>query len=61
MEKNNIKIKGELLAPSGDLECVDTALHYGADAVYVGGRLLQLRAAQSGFTDEKLLSDFLKL
>ncbi len=56
MENNNIKIKGELLAPSGDLECVDTALHYGADAVYVGGRLLQLRAAQSGFTDEKLLS-----
>ncbi len=48
-------IKGELLAPAGDLECVNTALHYGADAVYVGGRLLQLRAATSGFTDENLL------
>ena len=48
-------IKGELLAPSGDLECVDSALHYGADAVYVGGRLLQLRAASSGFTDENLV------
>lgn len=55
-ENKNFKIHGELLAPSGDLECVDTALHYGADAVYVGGRLLQLRAAQSGFTDEKLVS-----
>lgn len=53
MEK--IKINGELLAPSGDIECVEAALHYGADAVYVGGRLLQLRAAQSAFTDEKLL------
>ncbi len=54
-DNKNIKINGELLAPSGDLECVNAALHYGADAVYVGGRLLQLRAAQSGFTDEKLL------
>lgn len=48
-------IKGELLAPAGDMECVETALKYGADAVYVGGRLLQLRAAQSAFTDEKLI------
>ncbi|MBE6648181.1 MAG: U32 family peptidase [Ruminococcaceae bacterium] len=47
-------IKGELLAPAGDIECVNTALHYGADAVYVGGRLLQLRAAASGFTDDNL-------
>lgn len=55
MEDKKI-IKGELLAPSGDIECVETALHYGADAVYVGGRLLQLRAVQSGFTDENILS-----
>ena len=39
----------ELLAPAGDLECLQTALHFGADAVYVGGPQLQLRPAGVGF------------
>ncbi len=44
----------ELLSPAGDLECLETALHFGADAVYVGGPKLQLRAANVGFTMETL-------
>ncbi|MBE6935213.1 MAG: U32 family peptidase [Ruminococcaceae bacterium] len=46
--------KPELLAPAGDLECLETALHFGADAVYLGGPKLQLRAAGVGFTMERL-------
>lgn len=44
----------ELLSPAGDLECLETALHFGADAVYIGGPKLQLRAANVGFTMETL-------
>ena len=39
----------ELLAPAGDLERLKTALRFGADAVYVGGPKLQLRAGSVGF------------
>ena len=38
----------ELLAPAGDLERLDTALRFGADAVYVGGPRLQLRSGGVG-------------
>ena len=47
-------IKGELLAPAGDMERLETALRFGTDAVYLGGPMLQLRAANTGFTLEKL-------
>lgn len=40
----------ELLAPAGDLECLRTALRFGADAVYVGGPQMQLRAGSVGFS-----------
>ena len=46
--------KPELLAPAGDLECVKAALRFGADAVYVGGPQLQLRASSAGMTMEQL-------
>ncbi len=46
--------KPELLAPAGDMECLQTALRFGADAVYVGGPLLQLRAASTGFDWQQL-------
>ncbi len=44
----------ELLAPAGDMERVQTALRYGADAIYCGGPLLQLRAEIAGFSMETL-------
>lgn len=44
----------ELLAPAGDMECLRTALRFGADAVYVGGPMLQLRAGNAGFSMEAL-------
>ncbi len=37
----------ELLAPAGDLATARIALRYGADAVYLGGPALQLRAKKS--------------
>lgn len=51
MEK---QIKPELLAPAGDLECLQVALRFGADAVYVGGPMMQLRAASAGMTLEEV-------
>lgn len=44
----------ELLAPAGSFESLKTALYFGADAVYCGGPLLQLRASGAGFTFETL-------
>jgi putative protease len=40
----------ELLVPAGDLEKLETALAYGADAVYVGGEKFGLRAQAGNFT-----------
>ena len=47
-------MKGELLAPAGSFESLRTALHFGADAVYCGGPLLQLRAESAGFGFDEL-------
>lgn len=44
----------ELLVPAGDADKFHTALLYGADAVYLGGRSNNLRAAAKGFTPEEL-------
>ncbi len=43
-------LQPELLAPAGDLEKLETALAYGADAVYVGGECYGLRAQAGNFT-----------
>lgn len=40
----------ELLAPAGDMEKLETAILYGADAVYLGGDALNLRAGAGGFS-----------
>ena len=39
----------ELLAPAGSLEKLKTAIHYGADAVYLGGKQFGLRAKATNF------------
>ena len=44
----------ELLAPAGDLERLKIALLYGADAVYIGGPLLNLRANAINFTFDEI-------
>lgn len=44
----------EILSPAGDMEKLRTALLYGADAVYLGGTKLNLRAASQGFSYEEL-------
>ncbi len=44
----------ELLAPAGDLEKLETALAYGADAVYAGGEHFGLRALAGNFSLEAL-------
>jgi putative protease len=49
-----MNLKPELLAPAGDLECLKAALRFGADAVYVGGPQLQLRAESAGMSMEDL-------
>lgn len=44
----------ELLAPSGNLSKLNTALYYGADAVYLGGKALSLRSFSDNFTNDEL-------
>lgn len=45
--------KPELLAPAGNFERLKTAVLYGADAVYIGGKAYGLRAA-AGFDVEEM-------
>ena len=45
----------ELLAPAGDLERLRMALLYGADAVYLAGRMFGMRSSSVSFSDEDLL------
>ncbi|RJR14702.1 MAG: U32 family peptidase [Nitrospiraceae bacterium] len=44
----------ELLAPAGNHEKLVTAVHYGADAVYMGLSGFSLRAKADNFTEEAL-------
>jgi putative protease len=44
----------ELLAPAGSFEKMVAAIHYGADAVYCGGKKYSLRAYASNFSDKQL-------
>lgn len=44
----------ELLAPAGNREKLELAVHYGADAVYLGGSRFGLRAHAGNFSDTEL-------
>ena len=46
--------KPELLAPAGDMERLQYALLYGADAVYLAGTRFGMRGAPQNFTPEQL-------
>ncbi|SHJ57268.1 putative protease [Clostridium cavendishii DSM 21758] len=46
--------KPEILAPAGSLEKLKTAIDFGADAVYLGGSKLNLRAFADNFTNEQI-------
>ena len=44
----------ELLAPAGDMDCLRAALHYGADAVFLAGKLFGMRSAPKNFDTDEL-------
>lgn len=47
-------VKPELLAPAGSMEKCKMALLYGADAVYMGGKMFGLRAFADNFSLEEI-------
>ena len=47
-------MKPEILAPAGNMEKLEIALAYGADAVYGGGQAYSLRALADNFNLEEL-------
>ncbi len=44
----------ELLSPAGDYECLEAAVGFGADAVYLGGKMFGMRVASKNFDLETL-------
>ena len=46
--------KIELLAPAGNLEKLQSAFHFGADACYIGGNAFNLRGMSANFKNHEL-------
>ena len=46
--------KYEVLSPAGDLECLMSAVNFGADAVYLAGEQFGMRTASKNFNNENL-------
>ena len=46
--------KPELLAPAGDMEKLNMAVRYGADAVYLAGTSFGMRSFAGNFTPDEL-------
>ncbi len=42
-------IKHEILSPAGDMECLNNAINFGADAVYLAGSEFGMRTASKNF------------
>jgi putative protease len=47
--------KPELLAPAGNMEKLRIAVHYGADAIYLGGKHYGLRNLADNFTPAEMI------
>jgi len=47
-------MRPEVLSPAGDMESLDAALRYGADAVYLAGKSFGMRTASKNFSIEEL-------
>lgn len=52
-ERNRLD-RPELLAPAGNLEKLKFAVHYGADAVYIGGQQYGLRSNADNFSFKEM-------
>lgn len=52
--------KGELLSPAGDAECFESALKFGADAIYLAGKEFGMRTASSNFDTDTLRASIRK-
>ena len=55
-----MKTMPSLLAPAGNMRALQTALRFGADAVYCGAKQYGLRAQANNF-DEKQLEEAVRL
>ncbi len=54
-KRPTMSTKPELLAPAGNFEKLEIAVHYGADAVYLAGKDFSLRNFSGNFSDEELV------
>lgn len=54
VRKLNTRIP-EVLAPAGDFARLKAAVDFGADAVYIGGKVFTMRASTANFSDEGIL------
>lgn len=46
--------KPEILSPAGDMECLNSALNFGADAVFLAGKMFGMRSAPQNFDNTQL-------
>ena len=48
-------MKPEILSPAGDFECLESAVKFGADAVFLAGKRFGMRTASANFDNENLI------